>query len=178
MVKDLLAFARYRPPAAGPVNAHGVIGTTANLLASSIDKRITVKHELNAERYTILADAVQFQSVLLNLAINSRDAMPSGGEMTFSTKLADDSAGKPGSYIRIAVSDTGCGFGDDVRERAFQPFFTTKEGRAGLGLATAKRFIESMEGAIDISSVPGKGTTATVTLPVYDSSKSAANATL
>jgi signal transduction histidine kinase len=177
MVKDLLAFARYRPAAAGPVNAHGAIGAVAGLLASSIDKRIVIKQELNAERYTVLADAFQFQSVILNLAINSRDAMPSGGEMVFSTKLADG-ADADGSYIRIEVSDTGCGFGDDVTGRVFEPFFTTKEGRAGLGLAAAKRLAESMGGTIGISSVPGKGTTAAVTLPVYDSSKSAADATL
>jgi signal transduction histidine kinase len=178
MVKDLLAFARYRPAVTGPVNAHGAIGTVAGLLASSIDKRIVIKQELNAGRYTILADAVQFQSVLLNLAINARDAMPSGGEMIFSTKLADGAGADGSSYIRIEVSDTGCGFGDDIRGRVFEPFFTTKEGRAGLGLAAAKRLAESMGGTIVISSVPGEGTAAAVTLPVYDSPKSAANAIL
>jgi signal transduction histidine kinase len=98
--------------------------------------------------------------------------MPTGGEIVFSTKLADDS----GSFIKIGVSDTGCGFGDDVAGRIFEPFFTTKEGHAGLGLAATKKIVESMGGTIEVSSVPGKGTAAAVTLPTYDGSKSAADA--
>jgi signal transduction histidine kinase/CheY-like chemotaxis protein len=181
MVRELLTFARYKPTATAGTDVHNVILTIGSLLTNSIDKRIVIKYNLNAARCLILADAVQLQSVLLNIALNSKDAMPKGGEIVFSTEFVDaanigtyagtkgmDPAAARSGVIRIEVADNGCGFGDDVRAHLFDPFFTTKErGHAGLGLPAVYRFVKSMHGMIDINSAEGKGTSVVVMLPIH-----------
>ena len=177
MVRELLTFARYKPTSSASINVHGVIATIVNLLANSIDKRITLKSDLRAERYLVVADAVQLQSALLNLALNSKDAMPKGGEILISTEsvAAEDAAAAgidpadaPGGLIRIVVADNGCGFSDDVKARLFEPFFTTKEsGHVGLGMSATYKFVKSMNGDIQVDSAVGKGTTMTVLLPIH-----------
>jgi nitrogen-specific signal transduction histidine kinase len=181
MVRELLTFARYRPTATAGTDVHNVIMTIISLLTNSIDKRVIIKHNLSAKPCVVLADAVQLQSVLLNLALNSKDAMPKGGEIVFSTEFVDagrigecsgtkgiDLATSPNGVIRIEVSDNGCGFGGDVKARLFEPFFTTKErGHVGLGLSAAYRFVKSMYGTIDVSSVEGEGTSVVVMLPIH-----------
>ena len=181
MVRELLTFARYKPIATTGTDVHHVILSIISLLSNSIDKRIIIKQDLEAERCVVLADAVQLQSVLLNLALNSKDAMPKGGDIVFATKFVDaanigecansrdiDPATAPNGVIRIEVSDTGCGFGNDVKSHLFEPFFTTKErGHVGLGLSAAYRFVKSMHGTIDVYSVAGKGTSVVVMLPIH-----------
>jgi len=181
MVRELLTFARYRPVATAGTDVHDVIHTIIHLLESSIDKRIVIKSALNANPRLVLADAVQLQSVLLNLALNSKDAMPKGGEIHFSTEFINaasacdnadtkglDPAAAPGGAIRIEVSDNGSGFASDVKARLFEPFFTTKvSGHVGLGLSAVYRFVKSMNGTIDINSVEGKGTSVAVMLPIH-----------
>jgi CheY-like chemotaxis protein len=134
-----------------------------------------------ADSLTVLADPVQLESALLNIAINARDAMPAGGLLRFEAHVdarspadlqsvdndpvALDAAAD--GYVCIAVADNGSGMSEEVRERAFEPFFTTKAaGRGtGLGLSTVYGFVKQSRGIIEIASVPGKGTRISLLLP-------------
>ncbi len=170
MVRELLTFARYKPMSAAVLNINSAITTVTNLLANSIDKRIAISADLCSEPCLVFADAVQVQSLLLNIALNSKDAMPTGGKLSFSTKriVADDPAA-PCGYVRIEIADTGHGFGDDVKARLFEPFFTTKaQGHVGLGLSSAYKIVTMMNGTIELTSKAGKGTSAVITLPIHD----------
>jgi signal transduction histidine kinase len=120
------------------------------------------------------ADANELQNAVLNLALNSRDAMPDGGDITIATRnvpradgvIADAGLG-PGEYLEIAVSDTGAGMTADVVARAFDPFFTTKPvgSGTGLGLSQVYRFARQCGGTVTIESAPGAGTTVRLFLP-------------
>ena len=175
IVRELLTFARYRPATAAGTDVHKVISTIIHLLSNSIDKRISIEHTFGAEQHVVLADTVQLQSTLLNLALNSKDAMPAGGAINIITEfvgpgdLIDVRKNiAPHGYIRIVVTDNGIGFGSEVKARLFEPFFTTKERpHAGLGLSAAYRFVKSMNGTIDIDSEEGKGTSVVVLLPIH-----------
>src|ERR1019366_4265121 len=127
----------------------------------------------------VLVDAVSLENVLLNLAVNARDAMPQGGSLMISTRLSNLEESyppvqaeelKPGRYARIAVSDTGHGMSPETLERAFEPFFTTKpRGKGtGLGLAMVYGFAKQSGGTVRIYSELGHGTTVTLYLPLAD----------
>jgi CheY-like chemotaxis protein len=129
----------------------------------------------------VLCDANQLESALLNLAINARDAMPSGGSFSVDTKditlalqdLRDQPDAEPGPYVEIAASDTGTGMTKEVIEQAFEPFFTTKplgEG-TGLGLSQLHGFVKQSGGFVRIESEVGTGTTVRIYLPQFDSSE-------
>jgi CheY-like chemotaxis protein len=172
MVRELLTFARYKPMSATILNINSAITTVTNLLANSIDKRITISADLSAEPCCVFTDAVQLQSLLLNIALNSKDAMPAGGKLSFSTKrieATEADAAAPHGYVRIEIADTGHGFGDDVKARLFEPFFTTKaQGHVGLGLSSAYKLVTMMNGTIELHSEPGSGTAAVITLPIHE----------
>jgi len=182
MVRELLTFARYKPMTAAALNVNSAIVTVANLLANSIDKRISIVTELSAEPCDIFADAVQLQSLLLNIALNSKDAMPTGGKITFSTKRVEaaagtDAAAAPYGYVRIEIVDTGHGFSEEVKARIFEPFFTTKaQGHVGLGLSAAYNLVSLMNGTIELSSEVGSGTSVVVTLPIHSDAQPGADA--
>jgi len=183
MVRELLTFARYKPMTAAALNVNGAIVTVVNLLANSIDKRITITTDLSAEPCNVFVDAVQLQSLLLNIALNSKDAMPTGGKLTFSTKRIEAAAGAdasaaPYGYVRIEIADTGHGFSDEVKTRIFEPFFTTKaQGHVGLGLSAAYNLVTLMNGTIELSSEVGSGTLVVVTLPIHSDAQPVADAT-
>jgi CheY-like chemotaxis protein len=167
MVRELLTFARNKPVSAAHISVHNVITKITELLSSGIDKRIEVKSDFKSERDLITADPVQFQSALLNLALNSCDAMPKGGAVTFSTEYMGSEFGS--GIIKIVVSDTGCGLSAEAKAHLFEPFFTTKSHtHAGLGLAAVYRFVKAMNGAIDVNSVEDKGTEVTILLPLLN----------
>ena len=122
----------------------------------------------------VRADPGQLEQVLLNLAVNARDAMPGGGTLTIRTSTADLSADtsrrhpgtRPGRYVEVAVQDTGIGMTSDVRDRIFERFFTTKPGTGtGLGLSTVHGIITALGGAIEADSLEGCGTTFRIYLP-------------
>jgi signal transduction histidine kinase len=114
-----------------------------------------------------MADLGQLEQVIMNLVVNARDAMPRGGALTITTCTTRTPTG---SYVRLAVADTGEGMTDEVRARVFEPFFTTKppgEG-TGLGLSVSYGIIQAHGGTISVESTPDVGTSFTISLPLYD----------
>ena len=167
----LLAFARKGTYERRPVDMHDVINEVAEILVHGIDKRIKVKRHYEATSAVVEGDRTQLQNVLLNLALNARDAMPDGGEIVFKTQIFLDQGEQPspsGSRLVILVEDTGEGMDEVVRERVFEPFFTTKApGKGtGMGLAAAYGTVASHGGRIQIASEVGQGTTVSVSLPL------------
>jgi two-component system, cell cycle sensor histidine kinase and response regulator CckA len=177
LIAKLLAFSRQGKYLSVPVDIHKLIDETAQILERSINKNIRIVTRFQSSRIVTDGDPAQLENMLLNLGINARDAMPSGGELVFLTRTVDLDeaycAGKafgvsPGAYARIDVSDTGTGMTDEVQKRLFEPFFTTKEkGKGtGMGLASVYGTIKMHKGAIEVRSQVGAGTTMTVFLPL------------
>jgi signal transduction histidine kinase len=178
LTRALLTFSR--PQAAtvefDPFNRlEGVRPMLERLVGRSIQVRWDVAPPASAP-VRVLADGLQFDQMLLNLAANGRDAMPAGGVLTVTANVTTDttatSAETPidGPCVHIAVSDTGCGMSAEVREHLFEPFFTTKPpGRGtGLGLATAFGFVRQAQGRVRVTSAPDQGSTFSILLPVRD----------
>ncbi|MDE2081253.1 MAG: PAS domain S-box protein [Burkholderiales bacterium] len=175
----LLAFSRRQVLSPARVDVAAMLESLADMLQRTIEQNIRIELDL-AGAAPCLADPVQLESSLLNLAINARDAMASGGVLTFSCRVLDrlpaDVAEELGAasaagdgYVAVGVSDTGIGMSESVRERAFEPFFTTKPpGRGtGLGLSTVYGFVKQSRGAVRLHSAPGAGTTLTLVLPRF-----------
>lgn len=176
MTTNLLTFARKKRFELLPVDIHSLIINSLQLLQHSIDKRISISHTLNASSFIVTGDSTQLQNCFINLALNSRDAMPEGGELTFYTENVEVndqfSKSRPfqiqnGSYILIRVSDTGTGMERDTADRAFDPFFTTKgQGKGtGLGLSIVFGCVKGHGGFIEIDSSPGNGCRMNMYLP-------------
>jgi PAS domain S-box-containing protein len=173
LTQQLLAFSRRLRLTPEPVDLPGLIAGINDLLIRAIGATITLETQLAPALPPAFVDPTQMELVLLNLAINARDAMENGGVLTIAGfalpsvpfELAQDLAA--GSYVAIAVTDTGSGMTPEVQERAFEPFFTTKEqGKGtGLGLSQVYGFVRQSGGAVKLRSAPGKGTTVTVYLP-------------
>ena len=173
LTQQLLAYGRRQNLSPRPVDVNGVIAGMGDLLQRSLGGMIRVETELAADLWPATSDPTQLELVVLNLAINSRDAMPDGGRLRIVTsnvhepEAAGFEALDPGDYVRIAVIDTGIGMSRDVRDRAFEPFFTTKavgQG-SGLGLAQVYGVATQFGGTARIASEPGVGTTVEVFLP-------------
>ncbi len=184
LTQKLLAFARKGNYISVPVNLHEVIHEVVNLLKHSLDKRIVIKQRLAAQAPVTRGDPTQLLNALLNLALNARDAMPQGGELTLTSAVArlearafqSDIAG--GDYAQISVDDTGVGMSDETRRHLFEPFFTTKDvGKGtGLGLAAVYGTIKSHGGAIAVESVLGRGTSFKLYVPLSAARSEAASA--
>jgi two-component system cell cycle sensor histidine kinase/response regulator CckA len=175
LTRQLLAFARRDVVQPRALNLNQVIEGIQELLGRTLGEQVELSADLAAELGPVLADPGQIEQVLVNLAVNARDAMPAGGKLMVSTAStdvdADHSASRvglePGRYICLKVSDTGTGMPQEVIDRAFEPFFTTKangEG-TGLGLATVYGIVTQAGGYVQIYSEPGLGTTFTILLP-------------
>ncbi len=146
LTRQLLAFARKGKLRTVPVDMHGTVQDVVALLRRSIDKRITLHQELAARPSATLGDSAQLHNAVLNLALNARDAMPQGGELTFATRVesltlerieANHLDVEPGRYVALEVRDTGVGMDAETRGHLFEPFFTTKEVGKGSGLGLA-----------------------------------------
>lgn len=172
----LLAFSRRQILQPTIIDTHALLQSLTGLLLRTIDQRIRIEIDAMPDGPFVLADPVQLESALLNIALNARDAMPDGGVLRFHIATCEtlpvalrDETGPvhEGRYVMISISDTGTGMTDSVKERAFEPFFTTKEaGRGtGLGLSTVYGFIHQSRGEITIDSRLGSGTTIRVYLP-------------
>lgn len=175
LVRRLLAFVRQSPLQAEPTAVDQVVLDTLRLLQRTLGEEIEIVTNLDAMTATVSIDRNQMANALLNLALNSRDAMPEGGRLTIATicrpvqSAADKNSTRwpTGEEVCIAVSDTGTGIREDERHRVFEPFFTTKPDGlgSGLGLSMVQGFVEQSGGRIEIDSVEGRGTTITIRLP-------------
>jgi PAS domain S-box-containing protein len=176
VTRQLLAFARSEPANREVLDLNEVVDAAGQLLRRSLGERTELAIAAGAGLWPVEADRGQLEQVLVNLALNARDAMPDGGLITITTANAEVDASyaeqrpnlQPGRYCRLAVADTGTGMDQATIDRVFEPFFTTKpRGRGtGLGLATVYGIVAGLGGTIDIYSVPGIGTTMNVLLPV------------
>jgi PAS domain S-box-containing protein len=175
LTQQLLAFSRRQLLTPQILNLNDVIGDVRLLLERLIGEDIRLEVALDPQLGNVRADPGQLEQVILNLAVNARDAMPRGGKLTIQTKNVDvgdshpagDGDHHPRAGVAFSISDTGHGMDESTRAHAFDPFFTTKEtGKGtGLGLATVYGIVTQSGGTIHIDSVPGRGTTVTIQLP-------------
>jgi two-component system, cell cycle sensor histidine kinase and response regulator CckA len=174
LVSQLLAFARRQVLQPAVVDLAPMVAQLRPMLEGLLGPSITLRMETTASAGTVFADAGQLEQVIINLAVNARDAMPAGGTFTMTlSELEIDRATdapapiKPGRYALLVAADTGSGMDEATRSRVFEPFFTTKgPGRGtGLGLATAYGIVNQSGGHLSVESEPGCGSTFTVYLP-------------
>jgi signal transduction histidine kinase/ActR/RegA family two-component response regulator len=170
----LLAFSRRQPVDPRPVDVNDLIASVEELLRRSIGETVTMRVESAPDLWPVRCDANQLENALLNLAINARDAMPDGGTLTIQTANVTLDARQAsrrelgaGDYVSLRVGDTGVGMPDDVRARAFDPFYTTKPiGQGtGLGLSMIYGFVRQSDGSVQIESEIGRGTVIEIMLP-------------
>jgi signal transduction histidine kinase/ActR/RegA family two-component response regulator len=175
LIKQLLAFSRRQALQLTPVDLNATITAMEDMLRRSLGARVEAQFTLAPNLWRAYADRSQVESALLNLAINARDAMPEGGQLTIETHNAhldehyasQNAEVEVGDYVALAVTDTGMGMTPEVRERALEPFFTTKEvGKgSGLGLSMIYGFARQSGGHVKIYSEVGLGTTVRLYLP-------------
>lgn len=178
LTHQLLAFARREVVSAQVVNLNSVVEDLEQLLRRTIGEHVELVTNLGPDLWPILADRGQMEQVLVNLAVNARDAMAEGGTLTIETDnvVVDENYAterpelRAGRYVRVQVSDIGTGMDQDVKARAFEPFYTTKPKGAGsgLGLATVYGILNQAGGSVQIYSELGIGTTVTGLLPATE----------
>jgi signal transduction histidine kinase len=169
--RELIALGRPSPPAERrAVDVNELVTQFQGVLTGVLGPDIGVSLQLDAVDAAVEAEAVQLEWVFLNLATNSREAMPNGGAFTIQTSLMDRQMGSSRTrrYIRVTVSDTGHGLFGEARARAFDPFFTTKDGAPGLGLTSVAMIVRSFRGWLHIESDPS-GTRIHLHLPARPS---------
>jgi PAS domain S-box-containing protein len=180
LVREILTFSRKAQRERTPTDVISVLHETFKLLRSTLPTTINMSLDIRSESGIILGDSVQVQQILMNLATNAAHAMrKAGGRLTI--RLVDaafqpedilpDPDMKPGRYVMLIVEDTGTGMTDDVRSRIFEPFFTTKEAGqgTGMGLSVVYGIVKNYNGALNVESGPGKGSTFTIYLPKAES---------
>ena len=178
LTRQLLTFSRKQVIDPKVINLNDVITHVRKLLARLIGEDVTLEHFVEPELASVRFDPGQVEQILINLAVNARDAMPNGGLLTLETANVDLDEEyvkshpyvEAGPYVMLAVSDTGAGMTDAIRANLFEPFFTTKEaGRGtGLGLAMVYGAVKQNGGQIEVYSEPGHGTTFKIYLPAVD----------
>jgi len=177
LVSQLLSFARQQPLLPRPVELGELISGMTGMLRQTLGANVEMVVSLPDQPWLTLIDPTQMESALLNLTINARDAMPSGGRLAIEVRALPDARSgddlpsdlPPGQHLVLRVTDTGCGMPPDVLDRVFEPFFTTKpSGRGtGLGMAMVHGFITQSGGRIAVASRPGAGTSITICLPRF-----------
>ena len=176
LTQRLLAFSRRQMLDPKPTQANELIAGIKDLIQRTVGPQIIVETALAGDLWLTSCDQHQLENAVLNLCINARDAMPDGGRLGIETANMVTDAKDPlrrdlvaGDYVRICVTDTGCGMSPEIIARAFDPFFTTKPpGKGtGLGLSMIYGFVKQSEGNVTIRSVVGQGTTVTICLPRF-----------
>ncbi|HEY1186653.1 MAG TPA: PAS domain S-box protein, partial [Gemmata sp.] len=175
LTQQLLAFSRKSVVEPRLVDLSELVAESAKLLRRLIGEDIALAVLTDPAPVPVVIDPGQFEQVLMNLAVNARDAMPTGGRLTLETRCVDLDSGSgrshpdlpPGRYAALRVADTGCGMSPEVRDKIFEPFFTTKGvGKGtGLGLAVVHGVVKQAGGSVAVESADGAGTTFTVLLP-------------
>ena len=183
LTHQLLAIARKQAADPRPIPINEIVASTENLLQRLIGEQIELVIALDPGAGRVLADPAQLRQILLNLVLNARDAMPQGGKIGLSTRVAEFPSEFPGKVssnagpgaarraVSLVVEDNGCGMDAETRARLFEPFFTTKnpgEG-TGLGLATVQRIVSESGGTIAVETEPGRGTCIEVFFPALES---------
>ncbi len=173
LTRQLLAFSRNQLIEPARLDLNAVVAEMRAMLGRLIGEDVDVLLQLPPHVPLVLADRGQIEQVVMNLAVNARDAMPGGGTLRIATQVVELDADTPvalapGAYVTLTVADTGCGMSPDVQERLFEPFFTTKPvGKGtGLGLATVHGIVARSGGGITVDSDVGLGSSFTIYLPV------------
>lgn len=175
LTQQLLIFSRKQPMELTTLNINGIIDNFLKMLKRLIGENITINTELEPEIWTVKADEGNIEQVIMNLAVNARDAMPEGGRLTIMTEnvILDEEyckgipSAQPGKFVRVMVGDTGAGMDKETIQHIFEPFFSTKGiGKGtGLGLSVVYGIIKEHGGWVDVYSEPGQGSTFKVYLP-------------
>jgi signal transduction histidine kinase/CheY-like chemotaxis protein len=181
LTQQLLAFTRRQVVQPRVLNLNDLVSSVSMMLRQLIVQSIELDILPDPNLYQVKADPSQIEQVLVNLVINAQDAMLHGGRLSVKTSNVtfdqphngSYTEVQPGHYVLLVVSDTGIGISDDIRAHIFEPFFTTKDvGQGtGLGLATCFGIVKQNQGYIDVSSIPGRGTTFSVFLPRHNGPK-------
>jgi signal transduction histidine kinase/CheY-like chemotaxis protein len=184
LTRQLLAFSRKQVLQARVLSPNAVVHDMRSILSRMLGEDVQLEIVLAPDAGNVRTDPGQLQQVIMNLAVNARDAMPHGGRLTLETSnvTLDETYArshvevKPGAYVMLAVSDTGCGMSEEVRQHLFEPFFTTKEhGKGtGLGLATVDGIVRQSGGSIGVYSEPGRGSSIKIYLPHVAASEESA----
>lgn len=175
VVRQLLTFSRGIEGTRGPLQPRHLIKEMASIMSETFPRSIGISHSVPADLWSVVGDATQLHQVLMNLCVNARDAMPTGGRLSLAAQnitvsghdLRMNPHAKPGPYVMVSVVDTGHGIPPEIRSRIFDPFFTTKEfGKGtGLGLCTVLGIVKSHGGFVTVDTEPGRGTAFRVYLP-------------
>jgi signal transduction histidine kinase len=175
LTRQLLAFSRRQVLQPRVLSLNAVVGELEGMLRRLAGVNVVVEADCEPGLWYVLADPGQIEQVVINLAVNARDAMPAGGRLTVSTAnrafTADSpdrpNGVRPGAYVTLSVSDTGVGMAPEIQARMFEPFFTTKEpGKGtGLGLSTVYGIVQQSGGHVTVESAPGRGARFTIYLP-------------
>ena len=177
LTRQLLTFSRKHIHESKTIDLNGIVRDAAKLSMRLVGENILLRINLAPDPLYVRGDPSQMEQILLNLAVNARDAMPSGGTLTVETsgvtvaadRLHDSPVSAAGAYVVLTVADTGCGMSPEVQARVFEPFFTTKgPGKGtGLGLATVFGIVKQSGGGIGLVSEVGKGTTFHIYIPQF-----------
>jgi signal transduction histidine kinase len=189
IIKQLLTYSRSQVGERSPVQPRHLIHDMIEIMRETFPRDLDIQQQLPVSLWTVLADSTQLHQVLMNLCVNARDAMPTGGRLTIEAANASllegdpklPAGAKPGPYVVISVSDTGHGIPAEIRHRIFDPFFTTKPpGQGtGLGLSTVFGIVQNHGGFVVVDSTPQVGATFTVCLPAtIDGAEAAAEVPL
>ena len=170
MTQQILALAAEGAPCCEQVNLNKIISELVRVIGRSLPETINLKTDIPKRPLFIEGNPSEIQRMILNLCLNARDAMPSGGQISIRLRREkpQKKSSKQTQYVSLHISDTGEGIKNEHREKIFEPFFTTKtsgEG-IGLGLSVVSHVVEKIEGRISLETVPGKGTTFTVLFPL------------
>jgi CheY-like chemotaxis protein len=173
LTRQLLSFSRQRVIEPRVIDLNEVVGGATKLASRLVGTTVTMVSDLNPATGSVKADPGHIEQIVMNLAVNARDAMPRGGKLVISTRhmpateLGKDATPGVSRYAMVSVSDTGTGMDEATQQRMFEPFFTTKpiDKGTGLGLATVYGLVKQYEGAVRVKSVLGEGTTFEIYLP-------------
>jgi signal transduction histidine kinase len=171
LVREILLAARPRLAARRPVDLNRIAGATHEMLARVMGPGIRVRLDLAADPAPVHAEVLELERIILNLALNARDAMGAQGVLTIATAILDATNRPveglmPGRYVQLTVTDTGPGLTPEVKARMFEPFFTTRESGTGLGLSSVAYTARQLLGTVAVETEFARGTSVSVLLPL------------